>query len=400
MPERCASPTSAFRTACSSRCGRRRFANGPALWGRRFRCRGSTATNTRAATRSWCRAASSFTGAARLAARGALRAGAGLVTLASPRDGARRQRGRKPRRDGARGRWRGRACARCSPTGASTRSCSGPGSASGAATRDLVRAALDGERAVVLDADALTSFADDAATRCSPRSARPAAGGADAAPGRVRAIVQESSQSLKMTSKIEIARAAAQGLRRGRPAQGRRHRHRGAGRPRRHQRERAALARDRRLRRRARRHDRRPAGAGHAGLRGRVRRRLAARRGRQRGRAGTDRRGSAGGACRRSIGGCSRSLPQRNRSPRTTPRTARLRCRSARDVQQPLAGIVGDESDARRLLRQAPEWCRARTASSRRRAHRAGAHDGRGCAADVRLRRPVREREHARCGRA
>jgi len=33
------------------------------------------------------------TGAARLAARGALRAGAGLATLASPRDCARGQRG-------------------------------------------------------------------------------------------------------------------------------------------------------------------------------------------------------------------------------------------------------------------------------------------------------------------
>jgi hydroxyethylthiazole kinase-like uncharacterized protein yjeF len=101
----------------------------------------------------------SFTGAARLAARGALRAGAGLVTIASPRealavnaaaslavmvravDGTRELTDflADPRRNVV---------------------VIGPGGGVGKPMQDMVQAALLGERAVVLDADALTSFAD------------------------------------------------------------------------------------------------------------------------------------------------------------------------------------------------------------------------------------------------
>jgi ADP-dependent NAD(P)H-hydrate dehydratase / NAD(P)H-hydrate epimerase len=99
------------------------------------------------------------TGAARMSARGALRAGAGLVTLASPRDAL--------------------AVNAAALTAVMVRafdtvgefgeliadkrlnSCVlGPGAGIGARTRDLVQTALGAERAVVLDADALTSFAD------------------------------------------------------------------------------------------------------------------------------------------------------------------------------------------------------------------------------------------------
>ena len=62
------------------------FANGPALWGQQFpipRLDGHKYARGHAVVVS---GGLSFTGAARLAARGALRAGAGLVTLASPRD--------------------------------------------------------------------------------------------------------------------------------------------------------------------------------------------------------------------------------------------------------------------------------------------------------------------------
>lgn len=116
--------------------------------------------------------AASQTGAARLSARAALRVGAGLVTLASPRDalavnaahltaimlhaadGPDDLRGllADPRKNAA---------------------VLGPGLGTGPATRDLVETALTGTsshggemlpRACVLDADALTSFAEDART--------------------------------------------------------------------------------------------------------------------------------------------------------------------------------------------------------------------------------------------
>jgi hydroxyethylthiazole kinase-like uncharacterized protein yjeF len=99
------------------------------------------------------------TGAARLSARGALRAGAGLVTLASPRDAL--------------------AVNAAALTAVMVRSVDnaaefaeqladkrfntivlGPGAGIGARTVEFVHAALAAQRPLVLDADALTSFAD------------------------------------------------------------------------------------------------------------------------------------------------------------------------------------------------------------------------------------------------
>src|SRR3954471_16497601 len=99
------------------------------------------------------------TGAARLAARGALRAGAGLVTLASPRDALAvnasaltavmvRATDSAAEFAGMLSDKRLNACV------------IGPGAGVGERTRDLVQAALSEKSALVLDADALTSFAD------------------------------------------------------------------------------------------------------------------------------------------------------------------------------------------------------------------------------------------------
>lgn len=99
------------------------------------------------------------TGAGRLAARGALRAGAGLVTIASPHEALPINASAslavmvRPV-DGAAELAKFLADRRLNAVAL------GPGLGVNQATCDLVLAALAGERAVVLDADAITSFAD------------------------------------------------------------------------------------------------------------------------------------------------------------------------------------------------------------------------------------------------
>jgi hydroxyethylthiazole kinase-like uncharacterized protein yjeF len=99
------------------------------------------------------------TGAARLAARGALRAGAGLVTIASPREAlainaTANLAGMVRPVDGAAELTRFLADRRLNAVAV------GPGLGVSDATCELVLAALSGERAVVLDADGITSFAN------------------------------------------------------------------------------------------------------------------------------------------------------------------------------------------------------------------------------------------------
>jgi hydroxyethylthiazole kinase-like uncharacterized protein yjeF len=136
------------------------FLNDPALWGGEFprpRLEGHKYARGHAVVVS---GGAVTTGAARLAARAALRAGAGLVTIASPREAF--------------------AIHAAANTAVMVRPIDGagelatflgdprlnavllgPGGGVGRPLREQVQTAIAGPRAVVLDADALTSFADE-----------------------------------------------------------------------------------------------------------------------------------------------------------------------------------------------------------------------------------------------
>ncbi len=182
------------------------FANAVALWGQQFptpRPDGHKYSRGHAVVMS---GGMSFTGAARLAARGALRAGAGLVTLASPRDAlmvnAAASLAVMVRAvDGADALRSLLADKRLNAV------LLGPGLGVGTATRDLVSAALDGERAVVLDADALTSFEADpavlfAATARSSAVLTPHQ-------GEFARLFKTMTQDSRQLSKVGMARVAA-----------------------------------------------------------------------------------------------------------------------------------------------------------------------------------------------
>ncbi len=147
------------------------------------------------------------TGAARLAARGALRAGAGLVTIASPRDavavhGAANVAVMVRPVDGA------AELAAMLEDRRLNAVVLGPGGGVGAATRELVAAALTGKRAVVLDADALTSFADDPAALWAATADRSATV-MTPHQGEFGRVFKEEPAVIDAASKLDAARAAA-----------------------------------------------------------------------------------------------------------------------------------------------------------------------------------------------
>jgi hydroxyethylthiazole kinase-like uncharacterized protein yjeF len=184
------------------------FANGLELWGGAFPIPGIEGHKYSRGHAVVVSGGMSFTGAARLAARGALRAGAGLVTLASPRaallvnaagslavmvrpvDGADELRALL-------------ADIRLNAVAL------GPGLGVGENTRALVAAALDGERAVVLDADALSSFAEDPAALFTAIAARRSPVVLTPHQGEFSRLFRNLSQDADTKSKLALARAAA-----------------------------------------------------------------------------------------------------------------------------------------------------------------------------------------------
>jgi hydroxyethylthiazole kinase-like uncharacterized protein yjeF len=144
------------------------------------------------------------TGAARLAARGALRAGAGLVTVASPRDALQVNAAQLTavmvrEADDARGLKSLLADERKSAV------LIGPGVGLGARTRDLVLAALASDAAIVLDADAITSFGDEPAALFAKILSRKAPVVLTPHDGEFARLFGD----LAMKPKLERARAAA-----------------------------------------------------------------------------------------------------------------------------------------------------------------------------------------------
>jgi len=146
--------------------------------------------------------------AARLAARGALRAGAGLVTLASPPEALAVNAAVnlavmvRPV-DGALELAEFLADTRRNAVAL------GPGGGVGSAMREEVRAALASEAAVVLDADALTSFADEPAGLTTAIRGRGQNVVLTPHEGEFSRLFNMIAANTKLNSKLEKSRLAA-----------------------------------------------------------------------------------------------------------------------------------------------------------------------------------------------
>ena len=186
------------------------FANAPALWMDRFPVPQPSGHKYRRGHAVVVSGDHSHTGAARLAARGALRAGAGLVSIASPRDALAINAAsnlavmvREVDSADALAAWL--ADPRLNAI------VLGPGGGVGQPMREMVLAALSGERAVVLDADALTSFADCSETLFSTIKARgPSATVLTPHEGEFAQLFKHIEQPTGITSKCEHTKAAAE----------------------------------------------------------------------------------------------------------------------------------------------------------------------------------------------
>ncbi|HEX5508606.1 MAG TPA: NAD(P)H-hydrate dehydratase [Pseudolabrys sp.] len=185
------------------------FANVPGLWGGSFptpRAEGHKYSRGHAAVVS---GGLSTTGAARLAARGALRAGAGLVTIASPREALAVNAAASTAVmvrpvDG------GRELQAFLEDERRNAVVVGPGGGIGAPMREQVSAVLGARAAAVLDADALTSFAEQPQTLFDLIHKR---GGAEVVltphAGEFDNLFKLISESCEISDKVGRARAAS-----------------------------------------------------------------------------------------------------------------------------------------------------------------------------------------------
>jgi len=187
------------------------FENGPSLWQSDFpvpREEGHKYDRGHAVVVS---GPSWSTGAARLAARGALRAGAGLVTIASPREALAVNAAAslavmvRPA-DGPDGLVQFLADRRLNALAI------GPGLGVGEPTCALVLATLSGERAIVLDADGMTSFAADPPRLAEALRDRRASTVLTPHEGEFARYFGALDERMKVGSKLERARLAARAV--------------------------------------------------------------------------------------------------------------------------------------------------------------------------------------------
>jgi hydroxyethylthiazole kinase-like uncharacterized protein yjeF len=189
------------------------FANAPALWRSalpKLAAGGHKYSRGHAVVVS---GGASHTGAARLTARAALRAGAGLVTLASPPDAlainaAQLTAVMVASFDGAAGLAALLADRRRNAVAL------GPGAGVGPATETLVQAALsappeESPRRIVLDADALTSFEGRATTFAALTKGQPPRVVVTPHEGEFRRLFKGQSEIVDAQSKLAQAREAA-----------------------------------------------------------------------------------------------------------------------------------------------------------------------------------------------
>jgi hydroxyethylthiazole kinase-like uncharacterized protein yjeF len=185
------------------------FVNDPALWGASFPVPKSDGHKFARGHAVVCSGGLASTGAARLAARGALRAGAGLVTLASPRaalmvNAAASLAVMVRPVDGA------EELASLLADKRHNAVVLGPGGGVGEAMRDQVAAVLASEAGAVLDADALTSFADRPAVLFAAIAAH--YGGVVLTPheGEFVRLFSKINSKHKVNEKLKRTRLAAQ----------------------------------------------------------------------------------------------------------------------------------------------------------------------------------------------